>query len=423
MADASSKSYRVAIVGGGLAGVVLGIGLQKYNIPFHIYEAAPNYGEIGAGVNFGPNTIRALAGISVKVLEAFYQHASFNDPSVPASSYLYIRRGDAAGDPAFEKRFDVPGQVQTLHGMTFPPRSCVHRARFLDQIAQLLAPGTTSFNKALARIEESENGETSLRFADGTTETADVVIGCDGIRSTVRQYLYKGEIVPTYTGDYGYRAMVPREAFEAAFGREISMSGSLFLNHGGYIITYPLENSTVINALGVCCRPDELWVHQTWLAPSTADEIQRDLKQWHPELRNIFSKYGTKDRWAIFDLPHDKPYFRGRICLIGDSAHASSPHLGAGGGMAMEDAFILHHLLGDAQSTDDAVRAFKAFDSIRRQRTQKVIQSSRWSARTMSSIGASGGEEYGDEFDANFSWLWEVDLDKDLQQAKKLMSE
>lgn len=329
MADSASKAFRVAIVGGGLAGVVLGIGLQKYGISFHIYEAAPSFGEIGAGVNFGPNTIRALAGISAEVLEAFYKHASFNDPSVPASSYLYIRRGDPASDPPFAKRFNVPGQVQTLYGMTIPTRSCVHRARFLNEIAQLLSSESTSFKKALTSIEEHENGETTLQFADGTTVTANVVIGCDGIRSTVRQYLYQGQVVPSYTGDYGYRAMVPREAFEAAFGREISISGSLFINQGGYIITYPLESGTVINALAVCCRPDEPWEHETWLAPSTPEEILKDLERWHPELQKIFSTYGSKDRWAIFDLPHDKPYFRGRLCLIGDSARKQSlgfPH-------------------------------------------------------------------------------------------------
>lgn len=91
--------------------------------------------------------------------------------------------------------------------------------------------------------------------------------------------------------------------------------------------------------------------------------------------------------------------------------------------VVVEDAFILHHLLGESQSTDDATRAFRAFDGVRRQRTQKVITSSRWSVKTMSTIGAVGGEEYEDDFNPKFSWLWDVDLDKDLRQARKLMAQ
>jgi salicylate hydroxylase len=91
----------------------------------------------------------------------------------------------------------------------------------------------------------------------------------------------------------------------------------------------------------------------------------------------LISRFEVRDKWGFFDFPHTTEYFRRRMCLLGDSAHASTPHLGAGAGMAFEDAYIMSNLLGGVKQTADFEKAFRGFDETRRSRTQRLIMDSR----------------------------------------------
>lgn len=418
--SSSENPFSVAIVGGGLGGVVLGIGLLQQNVPFHIYEAAASFGEIGAGVAFGPNSVRALGLIAPVLLEAYRRHATTNETPELSKTFMQFREGTNILGSHGGHLFNVQGGELALSRTGLPARCCVHRAKFLDEIVNLLPPTATTFGKSLVTIVDEKNGYL-LKFADGTTARASVVVGCDGIRSPTRRHIHGQDAQPVFANEYAYRAFVPRAAYEEAMGPELTGNGQIYVGQGGYCVTYPVEHGTFINMVAARNKPGSTWSHNTWQIPSTAEEVSEDFRGWHPTLIDLLIKYGTKDKWALFDNQHKEKYCSGRICLLGDSAHATTPHLGAGAGMAMEDSYILSNLLGDCKSIDDVEHAFEAYDYMRRPRSQELVRLSRMSGLTYSFLDERVGSDVTKMYKVmqnRYNWLWDADLEEQLATAR-----
>lgn len=129
--------------------------------------------------------------------------------------------------------------------------------------------------------------------------------------------------------------------------------------------------------------------------------------------------------WALFDHPPAPTYYKGRFAILGDAAHASTPHQGAGAGQAIEDAYIMTNLLGNANSVEDIEDAFRAFDCVRRPRTQKVVVTS----RDAGSLYDFEDETIGTDLDllkrnleTRYNWIWDEDLLQQLKTAQDIMS-
>jgi len=130
------------------------------------------------------------------------------------------------------------------------------------------------------------------------------------------------------------------------------------------------------------------------------------------------------DVWALFDHPPAPVYYKGNFALLGDAAHASTPHQGAGAGQAIEDAFILSRLLGQISASDEIEKAFHAYDTIRRPRSQKVVRTSRAVAAIYEfedeSLGADL-EKVKERLEMWFGWIWDEDLLEQLKRAQSIM--
>lgn len=131
--------------------------------------------------------------------------------------------------------------------------------------------------------------------------------------------------------------------------------------------------------------------------------------------------------WALFDHSPAPSYYAGHVAILGDAAHASTPHQGAGAGQALEDAFILSSLLADPQieSASDIPKAFKAYDAIRRPRSQKVVITSRAAGEMYGYDGPDGADlrKIGENLAQRQRWIWEEDMDKQLEKAQGLLDE
>lgn len=203
----AKKDFTVAIVGGGIAGVALGVGLANRGINFHIYERQSAFEEYSAGLGIQSNGVGALAKL---------------DPRLSASLQKIIIRQDELFGSYFEM----------FNGQTFPDSSPVKvpfdtgeggmtlRSQLLSILTDLLPSDVTSFNKCFERMEDGEesDGKLRMRFSDGTIAQADVIVGCDGLGSRVRRALV-GEEHPSararYTHRYCYRAMIPMHEAKA----------------------------------------------------------------------------------------------------------------------------------------------------------------------------------------------------------------
>lgn len=130
------------------------------------------------------------------------------------------------------------------------------------------------------------------------------------------------------------------------------------------------------------------------------------------------------DIWALFEHPPAPTYYKDRICLLGDAAHASTPHQGAGAGQAIEDAFVLSNLLGQVASAANITQAFKAYDTVRRPRSQRVVTTS----KEAGCLYEMEDEEVGRDLDkarenllARCEWIWENDLESQVKEVQDAM--
>jgi salicylate hydroxylase len=138
-----------------------------------------------------------------------------------------------------------------------------------------------------------------------------------------------------------------------------------------------VDHGTLMNMTAVCRNANLTWTDDHLLAPISREIMLEDFKSWGEPIKRLLHKTKDSSRWALFDVPDAKTYHNDRICLIGDAAHASTPNQGAGAGIAFEDAFILSSLLGEVQTSDQICQVFKAFDVVRRPRTQRLVATSR----------------------------------------------
>lgn len=427
-----SASPPIAIVGGGLGGLALAVGLLKHGIDIHIFEAAPAFSEIGAGVAFGPNATQALGLIDEALLDGYKKYATFNEDPQRSDTFMSLRWGMDQRKENGKKAGDLIGYLEdkwnpeSAKKIGVQTRSCIHRARLLDVLVSLIPAGITSFGKCFERVHEQTDGTLELHFADGSTALASALIGCDGVKSKARSIICGPEVEASYVGEYAYRAMVPKGEAEAALGAELARNGQLYCGYGAYIVTYPVEHGDFTNMVAIPHEPGEQWAwsEDDWTVPATQKEFSSHFNGWYPPLAELIRKYCQPFKWALFNLQHSTPYNKGRLCLLGDSAHAATPHMGAGAGMAMEDAYILSHLIGAVKGSAEIENAFWAYDAVRRPRTQRLVDNSRNAGLLIDFLTP----EIGDNTDAMkvqldewYRWLWHEDLEAQLESAKQLL--
>lgn len=226
------------------------------------------------------------------------------------------------------------------------------------------------------------------------------MIGCDGIKSRIRRILLEDEhpecCAPQYTHKVAYRTLIPMDAAISALGEETARNQNMHIGPHRHVLHFPVADQMLLNVVAFDTDPNT-WVEEkdkaagTQLVSSaTRDEIVKAFDAWSKPVRNLLALFpDTTTKWGIFDTcEHPCPFYsKGSICIVGDAAHASSPHHGAGAGVGIEDSLCLvtameaafgEHRDGGDISAGEALRAaFSAYDEVRRERSQWLVKSSR----------------------------------------------
>ncbi|GAO52063.1 hypothetical protein G7K_6150-t1 [Saitoella complicata NRRL Y-17804] len=430
--DQAHQDFSIAIVGGGIAGLTLAIALLNKQIPIHIYEAAPAFAEIGAGVSFGVNAQRAMALIDPRIRDGYENIDTRNASPEKHDTWFDFRRGTGEPDVICEVRSEEVGQ------------SSVHRAHFLDALVKLIPDDVAHFGKRLTDITPHDDC-VELHFADGTTVRHTAIIGCDGVRSRTREILLGPQdypnYAPTFTGKYAYRALISMSEAASSLGDELARNSQMYLGPHGHILTFPIEKGRTMNVVAFHSSPS--WPHTKWVLPSPSSSSgtythHKDFEGWGEPVRKIVGMMREPDVWALFDHPGVERYWRGRLCVIGDAAHASTPHQGAGAGQAVEDAYILSEMFGHRLSVlkaqegwctesvtgDDLEKVFTAYDHVRRHRSQKVVTTSREAGMIYDFEGEGAGsdvEKVRDAIVGRYDWIWRVDLEGEVRRGVEFM--
>lgn len=402
------------------------IGLLRQNISCTLYESAAAFAEIGAGVSFGPNAVRAMSLIDPDIKKGYDRIATGN--AWPAKKNLWFEFNLGPKEDGW-KDLKAPGKEGQRIAQVVAldvGQSSVHRAHFLDVLVDLVPDGVAQFGKRVEKVEK-KGQKMLLTFQDGSTAEADAVIGCDGVKSRARQILLGEDhetTNPTFTGKYAYRGLIPMEKAAKALGDELARNSQMYLGRHGHVLTFPIENGKTMNVVAFQTKMDGKWEDERWVLPMKKEDMFADFEGWGESVQKVLSLMEKPDVWALFDHPPAPTYFKGHFALLGDAAHASTPHQGAGAGQAIEDAFILSNLLGQVNSVDEIERAFYAYDAVRRPRSQKVVATSRDAAKIY---------EFEDEklksnlvmikktLEMRYDWIWNEDLPQQLKTAEAIM--
>lgn len=268
MSSPPTKPFHIAIIGGGLGGISLGIALSRRinknkstnkNLPFTftLYESRSSFTEIGAGINLGPQAVRTFRYIDPLLGEKVYALTTRN-PSPNEEVWVDLRWGGSdgistttttAGDGEEGGKGNKRVDGEVFHRILAPPTGnmTVHRREILGLLAEEMGEENVKFGKKLEKWEQQGPAEDDvvLKFADGTEERASVVVGCDGIHSNVRACMFSGDdggkklSKAVFSQSGCYRAVVPMEKAIEKVGEEARLS-TIMLTPGGYMITYPV---------------------------------------------------------------------------------------------------------------------------------------------------------------------------------------
>ncbi|KAJ3557014.1 hypothetical protein NM688_g1702 [Phlebia brevispora] len=365
MSQRPRNDLDIAIVGGGICGLVCAIALAREGIPSQVYEASGVFGEIGAGIGLGPNAIQVLRAIGIwdQVLDKIGEGGRPN-----RTAWVQFRSGGEGSELIYDYPFP-PGEQGA--GM--------HRAAFLEVLVNEL---DTRFihchmNKRCMKILQDESSPTTLtlRFADGTEANVNVVLGADGIKSVVRGAVTGSDPWNdiAFSGTSCYRALVPVEPLKAK-GVQVDFvqRPQCFVGKDKHVLTFSIKGGQIINVVA----PDP---ESPTVIPATPEELLAEFDGWGSDVMGLLSCVKKTDKWLINVVhPALESYVNGRIALLGDAAHAMLPHLGAGAGQGIEDAWLLAKLLSHEQTTAENVEdVLRAYNSVRRPRAQQVWEGSR----------------------------------------------
>ncbi|RDX42130.1 FAD/NAD-P-binding domain-containing protein [Lentinus brumalis] len=363
--------------GGGIAGLALAIALNRYTPPesplqVDIYEGDPELRTVGAGITVWPRTWAVMRHLGVRDdLSRVTVQTSSQTPGSQADDLcpaFVARKADQLEEGYTFARVDAPVGSTTMHRRDMmdvflshiPSSYTVHTSKRLLRYVQA-APDSTAAT-AHTRI--------ILHFSDGTTAEADVLVGADGIHSTVRMCMYEDahdrECVPSILGDvlarencarcaaasprwtsvHSYRCLIPTEKLYALNPEHATASIGAVLCH---IITYQISGRKFLNFVAICREPggEGALYPGKWVSDVSRDEVVSKFIGWEPEVEQMLECVDNPSRWAIHAL--DKLPFAvssaGNVVLLGDAMHAMPPNFGAGGGQAIEDAYVLGRLL------------------------------------------------------------------------------
>jgi salicylate hydroxylase len=383
-----SQSPSIAIVGGGLAGLAAAAALAKLGFAAEVFEAAPNLGEIGAGVNVSPQAIRALRAIGLgESIGAVANTApGVLTRDMHSGAVLYYR--DHAD---IKRRFGAP-------------RCTFHRADLLEALSRGVNHRRLHLGHRLIAIQEGA-ARVGLRFANGVAHDAELVIAADGIHSVVRRALY-GDDSPSYTGQMVWRALLPGASVPADV---LEPSGHIqWLGSGRHFFAYYLRGRDVVNL--VTQQDTEQWVEEGWSIAGDVEEMRASFPNSEPRLAALLDAVTTCSQWGLFTRALTDNWGRGRIQLIGDAAHAMLPNAGQGAAQSFEDAYILARWL--AALPADPAAAMENFRRIRIPRVHAVQRSSSTIVRTKHDYDPREPDSARAKVDAvdAMAWIWGYDV-------------
>jgi 3-hydroxybenzoate 6-monooxygenase len=350
----SSASLPVLVAGGGIGGLAAALALVRQGFQVKVFEQAPEIGEIGAGIQLGPNAFHAFDALGVG--DKARSRSVFTDYMVMHDAIDEYQVGKIPTDEHFRERFGNPYAV--IH------RVDVHRS--LLEGAQETGKVEFKTSTRIERIEQDEEGVTAYD-QHGEAYRGVAVIGADGVKSVVRQQYVSDP--PRVTGHVVYRAVVDK----ADFPDELKWNAaSIWVGPNCHLVHYPLRGGEQYNIVVTFhSRQQEEW----GVTEGSKEEVQSYFQGICPKARQLIDLPKSWKRWATADREPIGQWTFGRATLLGDAAHPTTQYMAQGACMALEDAVTLGEAL--RVTGKDWDKALDLYQRSRITRTARIVLSGR----------------------------------------------
>jgi 2-polyprenyl-6-methoxyphenol hydroxylase-like FAD-dependent oxidoreductase len=355
----TQRPLKALIIGAGIAGPTTGIFLKHAGLEPQIFEAWPRAAGLGGGLQIAPNGMHVLSEIGLA-------GEMTRRGSIAEAIEFYSQAGSHLGsiNHNMAQRFGQPAVNMC--------RATLNDALLAEAQRNHIA---VAFEKRLVKIDDRADQPIVAHFADGSSAEGDLLIGADGVHSAVRPHVVPDGPTPFDTGLIGFGGFLSRELLDrAGIGHRLVMT---FGQSGffGYGFCGPQPRD---GAMWWSTQPGHGIDAETFRAMDQ-DALRRYLRKlhanWHDPIPGLLESIGDIVITPTLDVATLPAWSRERTVLIGDAAHATTPHAGQGASLALEDAMRLARLLaqGVAAQGRELGEAFAAFEQERRPRAERVV--------------------------------------------------
>jgi 6-hydroxynicotinate 3-monooxygenase len=347
---------RVAVVGAGLGGLSVAGFLQRAGFLVTVYEQAPSFSRIGAGIILSANAMKAFRRLGIE--------ESLVETGIKPKSY--VSRAWNTGETMYEIFFDAASEAK--YG---GPYINIHRGDLHGVLEKVVTPNTIVFNHRLVGLDETGDA-VILAFDNGFRVEADIVIGADGIRSKVREHVLGSE-PPRFAGAVAQRAIFPTARLRGLAIPDCTKWWGPDRHALPYFMTNRRDEIYVIGVL-----PSQAWDSDASSLPSSRNEMLEAFSGFHDDLRKVLEVAEDVSLWPIYDRERNDQWSSGRIVLIGDACHPMRPYMAAGGAMAVEDGVILSRCLEKFDNYHEAFAWYSATRIPRVADVQRISTENSW---------------------------------------------
>ena len=327
------KNLKIAIVGAGYGGAAAAKALSLLGADVKVYEQAPQMGEVGAGIGLRPAT-----------MARFRQWGIFDAVAKVSSASDYFEILTAAGEPIMKDTWPEFGDEKQTY--------LIHRRDFIEALLGVLPEGMVHLGHKLERIED-KGGRSVLTFTNGETVEADLVVGADGIKSTVREQLFSDK-GPVFSGEHAYRVVI---SADDAHGMVVDDNLRMYMGRGTKVYLLPLRHRNQMSFDITALNPDG-----TWAPAITKEQLLKTVEGFDERIVAIARglDMDTVNIRAVYDIDPVDSWHTHSVVLMGDAAHSMLHHQGQGANSAIEDAGALADALAEAGSVKEALALFQA---------------------------------------------------------------
>ncbi|MFJ7251460.1 FAD-dependent monooxygenase [Streptomyces sp. NPDC098085] len=389
----------IAIVGAGIGGLTAAMALTRRGLRAQVYEQAPVLREVGVGLHLAPNGSRILHrfGLAEQLREAAVRPEA-----------LEVRRWNDGQVLTRRRMGDV---WETEFG---GPHYTMHRADLHGLLAERLPAGSLRLGSRCTGHTEDADG-VELRFADGSTARADVLIGADGVNSLVRAAVAGGRDLLVPTGTCAVRGLVDMNRLPRLDPEDMYV----WAGPGGRMLTAPVSGGRQLSFVAVIPENDDEQQRESWSRPAELDLVAKAFQGWDPTVQELVDAAGEAGHWSLRDRDPLDRWSTPRTTLLGDAAHPMLPHHGQGASQAIEDAVVLAACLAEAGGSrrQDIAAALHRYETVRLAHTAQVQLGSRDSGSQRLGGGPAGPQprnQSGQEMKAlvaDTSWIQRHDAE------------